>query len=655
MTLPVPQLDNRRFQDLVDEAKKRIPLYCPEWTDHNVSDPGITLIELFAWMTESLIYRLNKVPELHYIKLMELLGMKLQGTMPAQTDVTFWLSAAQPNPIVIRQGTEVSSTQTETERPIIFTTDLDFHIHPPQFVRLATQQQLLEGKIFTAEVEVFPSQRKLDDALYFGFKNNLSHHVLRLTLAFAQAEGGGVAPGKSLPYQWEVSTGNNESPWQKCEDPEFDTTNAMNRPGRIQLHLPAMGRQSHAGEALYWLRVHVVSGEYSDSPKLQEVVAVDAVGGIVPVTQAALIENEVLGYSDGTPGQRFRLRHFPVIAGKSMAGTHGKLLVEFEDDQDEAETWVERQDFANSTGDDPHYTLDTRTGEVRFGPAVRLPNGQIHQFGKVPPLRAKIRLTTYRYGGGSIGNIEAERLDTLRSSIPFVARVANRKPARGGRDAESIEAAQMRVPNVLRTRERAITKADFEALAHQLLPGAFQRITCIDSGDLGDEGNPGEIVLLVIPFQSEPRGYLAASDLLPEPQDMERLRQLLSERSLLTTRLRIQAPVYVWVAVHVRVRLAPGAHREQVSQAILQRLYQMLNPLCGGPQAQGWPVGRALRQSDVYSALDQTPGLEFIDLVHFFVADTKGGAAQKEPQTVIETSPLGVIASGLHSIEFMDE
>ena len=55
MPLNAPKLDNRTFQDIVDEAKKRIPLYAPQWTDHNISDPGITLIELFAWMTEMML------------------------------------------------------------------------------------------------------------------------------------------------------------------------------------------------------------------------------------------------------------------------------------------------------------------------------------------------------------------------------------------------------------------------------------------------------------------------------------------------------------------------------------------------------------------------------------------------------------------------
>ena len=63
MALPVPNLDDRRFQDLVDEAKRLVQQRCPEWTDHNVSDPGVTLIEAFAYMTDQLIYRLNRVPD----------------------------------------------------------------------------------------------------------------------------------------------------------------------------------------------------------------------------------------------------------------------------------------------------------------------------------------------------------------------------------------------------------------------------------------------------------------------------------------------------------------------------------------------------------------------------------------------------------------
>src|SRR6266498_3428248 len=94
MPLPTPKLDDRRFQDIVDEAKSRITRYCPEWTDHNVSDPGIALIELFAWMTDLMLYRVNQVPDKLYIKFLELIGVRLEAPRAARAPVTFYLSAA---------------------------------------------------------------------------------------------------------------------------------------------------------------------------------------------------------------------------------------------------------------------------------------------------------------------------------------------------------------------------------------------------------------------------------------------------------------------------------------------------------------------------------------------------------------------------------
>ena len=93
MRLPEIQLDDRRFQDLVSEARLKINRACPEWTEHNVSDPGITLIELFAWMTEMTIYRLNRVPDKLHVALLDLLGIQLDGPSAARTDVRFRLAA----------------------------------------------------------------------------------------------------------------------------------------------------------------------------------------------------------------------------------------------------------------------------------------------------------------------------------------------------------------------------------------------------------------------------------------------------------------------------------------------------------------------------------------------------------------------------------
>ena len=126
MTLPAPNLDDRGFQDLVDEAKRLVQLRNPEWTDHNVSDPGVTLIETFAYMTDQLIYRLNRIPDLHYVKFLDLLGEKMIPPSAAVARIEFWLSVAQEVDIEIPRGTLVSTVRSGNDRAITFATAKDF-------------------------------------------------------------------------------------------------------------------------------------------------------------------------------------------------------------------------------------------------------------------------------------------------------------------------------------------------------------------------------------------------------------------------------------------------------------------------------------------------------------------------------------------------
>jgi len=153
MSLPAPNLDDRKFQDIVEEARSMIPRYCPEWTDHNLSDPGITLIELFAWMTDLLLYRLNKVPDVNYVKFLDLIGVTLSPPAPAKADIAFRLSAPQPEPVVIPKGTEVATVRTETEEAITFSTEEDLRIETPTLNHVLITRDNVTFVDFTADLE----------------------------------------------------------------------------------------------------------------------------------------------------------------------------------------------------------------------------------------------------------------------------------------------------------------------------------------------------------------------------------------------------------------------------------------------------------------------------------------------------------------------
>src|SRR5215469_6149309 len=138
MALPAPNLDDRRFQQLVDEAKRYVQQRCPEWTDHNVSDPGVTLIEVFAQMVDQLVYRLNRVPEKNYLAFLDLLGVRLFPPGAARADVTFRLSAPQPETVLLPAGTEVATAPGETRAAVVFATVDDLPIVPCALDRLMT-------------------------------------------------------------------------------------------------------------------------------------------------------------------------------------------------------------------------------------------------------------------------------------------------------------------------------------------------------------------------------------------------------------------------------------------------------------------------------------------------------------------------------------
>ena len=127
MPLDAPDLDKRRFDDLVREARERIPRYTPEWTNFNDSDPGMTLVQLHAWMTETILFELNRVPELNYVKFLDLLGVAAEPAHPALTELTFKLDKLdKPDDalvVPVPLATKVSVDDPDLTQEVLFETD----------------------------------------------------------------------------------------------------------------------------------------------------------------------------------------------------------------------------------------------------------------------------------------------------------------------------------------------------------------------------------------------------------------------------------------------------------------------------------------------------------------------------------------------------
>jgi predicted phage baseplate assembly protein len=656
MALEAPRLDDRSFNDLMAEAVQRIPLYCPEWTDHNLSDPGITLIELFAWMTDIVLYRLNRVPDKHYVKFLELVGMRLREAEPARVPITFWLSAPQPEDRVIEAGTPVATTRTESESAITFTTDNDAAILVPtlQFI-MSSKTSMEQHRLFTdynfkrletgfETITLFESDPPTpDDALYLGFEQNLSYHVLGIEVEVAAA-GSGFEP-RNPPYIWEVLGPGTEQEWVITEV-EYDGTHAFSESGVVRLHLPEMRRDDRNRHQAYWVRCRMMATEesnapiYQVSPKVQYISA-SSWGITINASNVTLARNEILGRSDGSPGQRFYLEHTPVVP--RLPGEH--LEVRYDDGT--KERWIEVSDFASSTPEDRHYTIDSMSGEVRLAPALPQMDGTIKHYGAIIPKNAMLVMRAYRFGGGRAGNVARGSLNVLKTALPYVDRVGNRQPSLGGLDGESLEDLKVRAPGHLRSLGRAVTAADYEYLTHEAAPNQVERVYCLQP----PATMAGEVRLLVIPEVPYFQGYIAPESLRLSPEVREQIVGFLDERRLLSTRLDVSEPTYHWVQTEVRFRPAAKQIPDTVRQAVEARLYEYLNPVRGGDDGHGWTFGRSLFVSDLIALILSVPGVDFVRSVKLFPVSYDRGEYQRAGETdEVLVNADGVIASFEHQV-----
>ncbi len=646
MPLPAPDLDDRRFQDLVDDAKRLVQQRCPEWTDHNVSDPGVTLIETFAYMVDQLLYRLNRVPDRTYVKFLDLLGVTLFPPSAARVDVTFWLSAPQPAPLHVDEGAQVATADAE---PLLFTVTEALEIVPCRLERLATgpAEAAVRDRGRTAEEVAggflcFSEQPVPGDTFLVGLDAAVPRCAVLLRLD-CEIEGVGVDP-RDPPLAWEAWTG---SGWASCEV-DRDSTGGLNRGGDVVVHVPRGHVASLvAGQRAAWLRCRVLpprEGQpaYTSSPRVRGLAAM-TVGGTAAAVHAEVVTDEVVGLSEGVPGQRFSLARRPVVADDRP------LVVEVAAGEGWG-TWTQVEDLADSGPQDPHAMLDATAGELVFGPAVRERDGSLRSYGAVPPAAAPIRVPRYLSGGGKVGNVGPGALTVLKTSIPYVDRVENRRRAVGGVDGESVEQAKVRGPLSLRTRNRAVTVADHELLAAQAAPEAA-RVRCVPAGQDGIEA--GGLRVLVVPDVGGDGvgvdGRLRFADLVPSDATLARIAAALDERRLVGARIVVEPPTYQGLTVVARLRARERSSQGALKAGAIAALDAYFSPLVGGPDATGWPFGRPVHVGEVYAVLQRLDGTEFVEEARLYPADPITGE-RGESVSRLELAPNALVFSYSHQV-----
>ena len=250
MSIAPPDLDSRTYDQLVAGAKQRIPRYLPEWTDFNESDPGIMLVELFAWMTEAVLYELNQAPTALQLKLLQMLGFDAAPAQSARTELQFTLNPGIANAIVPAltkvqgQGLDGSTVIFETDRAVVA-------IYPPIYAALAVNGLtstpfIIPQRPPSVPFTPFPTEVPAGelDALYIAFQYAGAFPNVDLDLAFFLQD----APGDSGSYT--CNFGNPPVPpaawvWEYCDTTGWraanllsDGTAALYRSGHVQMSFP---------------------------------------------------------------------------------------------------------------------------------------------------------------------------------------------------------------------------------------------------------------------------------------------------------------------------------------------------------------------------------------------------------------------------------
>ena len=661
-----PDLDDRTWQDLVDQMRALIPKYAPQWTDHNPSDLGITLIELFAWLGEGIIYRLNQTPEKNYLAFLNLLGITRDPPAPARTYLTF--TSGVPGPVTVPAGTQAQTADPAGGRPVVFETDEDVSVLPtvlkaalqldPRATGGAaggTYRNVSAGLIGppTAShlIEVPAGQTV---AVYLGFDRAVTAG-LSIGLRLYQAAGQAAPAQLSCVH----STGTNEpAAWPSV--PVGDGTEGLRHDGALRLTMPATwAAQRAAGppatkpwttvtpqtpadqvtDPLFWLGLLIGAPAATPlpggDPPPPLTVGIDRLLFNAASARTALTvrQPELLGTSTGRGFQVFPLRNRPLFRRPGLAAPYADLVVQVESGTPPAwQDWTLVDDFR--PGPAPVYRIDPVAGEVRFG---NFDEQAGTGSGSVPPGGSRIRAARYRYvdvgAGGNVGPNQVVVLGTeptgaVRTDIKDVT---NLGPARDGADEEPIEETMRRAPEELRIRYRAVTVDDYEFLAREASNDLTIR-RCLSprvhpsgvplpwhAGDPWEFGGliraPGTVNLVIVPD----RGLEVPR---PEPtQDQIRLVQgYLDARRDLTARLEVVPPRYLPIIVNVEIvvwqeALTAGADRAEIEAETRARIQAFLHPTRGGPAGTGWTVGQPVFTSDLFRALMPTEDLGYISVL----------------------------------------
>lgn len=660
--LPTVNLDDERFEDIMEKARKTIPNLCPFWTDYNYHDPGITILELLAWLKETQQFHMDQIGSDHIRKYMMLLGGKQRHIIPASALITisqlkkqefipkgsrFWASDI---PFETTDFRYLAKSRIERIR----TVDADYTVSGNRL------QIPMFGNDPVPEVSFYvglsaPLERDKEHRLYFMLYHGYS--VKRPLVGKSKS----FVPLASLTVEYYYDGAYHPVEWWE------DRTHQFLEDGFFLLHFKKNMDPDDQGR--YWIRFTLKEAEY-DVPPILERISLHELEARQMYTlceyhrfwwkpgETPLIETDTFlgkfgsyeiyletpdglqryegdierGESQGQvrftltgdlaeeAGAGMLLCYDEALGDKRLLGygdgfpdqeievdisqlcAEGlELLVETKEGSGVFELWNRVEDFSGSGVLDACYTYDEENGILSFGNCIR---------GRVP--RGQILMASGHTSLGAGGNVKAGTIQIYETDASRIS-IVNMEDAKGGKDRETLTECQDRVNRELGQIERAITYEDYETLVRRTPGLMIEKVRAIPANQkVKQDGSfdENQITLVVKPFSEKSRP-------IPGKAYLKNIINMLEPRRLIGTRLNILPPEYIGIRLFAEIET--DANYRQVKQNMGEALNRYF-------ERQENNFGQMVSYGAIYGIVD---GVENVTTVRSLSLDAQGNMIRR--------------------------
>ncbi len=610
--LPDINLDNEYFDEILDNARNMIVSIYPEWTDFNYHDPGITMLEMFAWLKESQQYYINKIGTENIKKYLKLLGLERRTKVPSATDV----SVLYENDITAVKGTKLYAGDICFEadrRTYISASSIDVCVCDyGDDLNIISRDQFYFG----GNLHILPFAKKDRGVFYIGFDKPLAENEVH-TLRFDVTSEDGIDRNpitdpasfiRLVDMEMEYFDGLN---WNRVK--RIDETYGFLFSGRIVFSLGTAHQScAIAGHEAYYIRFSPTGGEYDALPVIKYIYF-----NLLPVTQ----RDTKAEYTDLPAGDEIKLFTGLAVTGntriflKDKEGTYTPVnsftkqidpdtgevscsvpggadsegirvvnmapdfavdgaigygtglpyqkydldtteleyesfavMTELPDTGGKYVEWHKVKDFSAAGTDDFVYVLDTENGIITFGDCI---NGMAPE--------GEILLIGYSLTRGADGCVTRSKINEIEGFNRDEIYVENLRPSAGGLNEESIEDCFIKAQKLMRTTETLVTDEDCENCI-----SAAQGLRIEKCKVIKTNGGDGLITTVVVkPCSQDGMG-------VPSERYIKNILAVLETRRMLGVQFRIARPEYAEISVYTDVTVSRNYSepRETVRRAV---------------------------------------------------------------------------------------